>query len=110
MANAHWKGLDGWHARMRRMKAQATAEFQAEMVAVGKTAATAAKKAASKHRKSGRLDASIRPYASVAGAGYEAVFYVRANRALKHIREKAIKAAHAKVKADLPLLGKRITR
>ena len=110
MPDAHWKGLPEWQARLRRMKAQATIEFRAQMVTVAKVAADAATKAAAKHRKSGRLTASISPYAAPNGAGFEAAYYLRANRALKGIREAAIKAAHAKVKADLPLLGRRIAR
>ena len=73
---------------------------------VSDASARAASRAASGHRKTGRLGASIKPHTTATTAGFSAVFYVKANKALRGV----IKSAGAAAKVEARRGGEKFLR
>ena len=98
MIAAKWEGLDGFTRRLTTMKRRVRPEVASLLRGVSDASARAASKAAKGHRRTGKLGASIKPRTTATTAGFSAVFYVRANRALSGIRKSAEAAAKVEVK------------
>ena len=98
MIEAEWQGLTAFKRRLTRMKARVKPEVADLLRGVSTASARAALKAAKGHRKSGRLQASIEPRTTKETAGFSAVFYVKANRALGGVLRSAEAAAKVEVK------------
>ena len=77
---------------------------------VSNASARAAAKAAAGYRKSGRLQASIKPYVGDDKAGFSAVYYAVANRALAGIRKRAQAAATVEAKRGGEKLLRNLTK
>ena len=98
MIQAEWRGIDSFKRRLASMKRRVKPEVESLLRGVAGASARAAAKAAKGHRKSGRLQSSISAHTTADTAGFSAVFYVKANRALAGIRKSAEAAAAAEVK------------
>ena len=106
MIQAEWKGLDAFKRRLATMRGRVRPEVASLLRDVATASARAASRAAKGHRKSGRLGASIKPRATADTAGFSAVYYVKANKALRSVRTSAEAAAKAEVKRG----GERLLR
>ena len=62
MIQAEWKGLDAFKRRLTTMKRRVKPEVASLLRGVSDASARAALKAAKGHRKTGRLQASIKPH------------------------------------------------
>ena len=98
MTNIEWRGLDTFARRLTTMKRRVRPEVASLLQDVSSASARAASQAAKRHRATGRLQASIKPYVTDDKAGFSAVFYVKANRALSGIRKSAEAAAKVEAK------------
>ena len=95
---ARWTGLDAFKRRLTTMKRRVRPEVAKLLRDVSNASARAASQAAKGHRKSGRLQSSIAPRTTKETAGFSAVFYVKANRALGGVLRSAEAAAKVEVK------------
>ena len=82
MIAAEWQGLAAFTRRLTTMKQRVRPEVASLLRSVSDVSARAASKAAKGHRKTGRLQSSIKAHTTETTAGFSAVFYVKANRAL----------------------------
>ena len=106
MTNIEWQGLAAFKRRLATMKRRVRPGVADLLRGVSTASARAAAGASKGHRKSGRLQASIRPHTTEETAGFRALYYVRANKALADIRKAAESAAQVEVKRG----GKRLLR
>ena len=97
MIAAKWEGLDTFARRLTKMKRRARPGVADLLRGVSDASARAALKASKAHRRSGRLEASIAPRTTKETAGFSAVYYVKANKALRDVLKSA--GAAAKVEA-----------
>ena len=104
MIQAEWEGLSAIKRRLTTMKRRVQPEVADLLRSVSSASARAASKAAKGHRKTGRLGASIKPRTTATTAGFSAVYYVRANKALRDIRTSAGAAATVAAKRGDRLL------
>ena len=98
MTNIEWQGLDGFKRNLSKMKRRVKPGIADLLQGVSTASARAAAKAAKGHRKSGRLEASIEPRTTKETAGFSAVYYVKANKALRDVLKSAEAAAKVEVK------------
>ena len=98
MIQAEWKGLDAFKRRLGTMRGRVRPEVANLLRDVSTASARAASRAATSHRKSGRLQASIKPHTTAATAGFAAVYYIVANKALSGVRKSAQAAAKVEAK------------
>ena len=110
MTNIEWQGLDTFKRRLTKMKQRVRPEVASLLRGVSDASARAALKAAKGHRKTGRLQSSIRPFVTEDSAGFSAAYYVRANKALRAIRESAGAAAKVEVKRGGERLLRNLTK
>ena len=106
MIAAEWQGLAAFKRRLTTMKRRVRPEVASLLRSVSDVSARAASKAAKGHRKTGRLQASIKPYVTDDKAGFSAVFYVKANKALRDV----LKSAEAAAKVEVKRGGERLLR
>ena len=110
MIQAEWQGLDAFKHRLRTMRGRVRPEVANLLRDVSTASSRAASQAAKSHRKSGRLGASIKPHTTATTAGFSAVYYVRANKALRDIRKSAQAAAKVEVKRGGEKLLRSLTK
>ena len=110
MIQAEWQGLAAFERRLATMKRRVKPEIAKLLRGVSKVSALAASKAAKGHRKSGRLQSSIRPFVTEDSAGFSAAYYVVANRALSDVRKAAVAAANVEVKRGGEKLLRNLTK
>ena len=107
---ARWTGLDAFKRRLTTMKRRVRPEVANLLRGVSNASARAALKAAKGHRKSGRLQASIKSVTTKTTAGYSARYYLVANRALSDIRKSAQAAATIEAKRGGDLLLRNLVK
>ena len=110
MIAAEWQGLAAFKRRLTTMKRRVRPEVADLLRGVSDASARAASKASTGHRRTGRLGASIKPRTTATTAGFSAVYYVRANRALSGIRKSAEAAAKVQAKRGADLLLRNLTK
>lgn len=109
MADARWIGIDAFKADIRNMKRETDRQLKKEMRTISVAAGRAARRAAKVHRRTGQLGRSFKPRrGALKRAGYKAAYYSRANPKLAGIYAAAKAAAEAKMRADAPMLLRRI--
>ena len=106
MTNIEWQGLDTFKRRLTTMKRRVKPGIADLLQDVSDASARAASKAAKGHRKTGRLQSSIRAHTTETTAGFSAVFYVKANKALRRV----IKSAGAAAKVEARRGGEKFLR
>ena len=92
------------------MKRRATPEVADLLRGVSDASARAASQAATGHRRTGRLGASIKPRTTATTAGFSAVFYVKANKALRGVLKSAGSAAKVEARRGGEELLRNLTK
>ena len=106
MIAAEWEGLDAFKRRLTTMKRRVKPGIADLLKDVSDASARAASKASTGHRRTGRLGASIKPRTTATTAGFSAVYYVKANKALRDV----LKSAGAAAKVEVKRGGERLLR
>ena len=110
MIQAEWKGLDTFARRLTTMKRRVKPEVANLLRGVSDASARAAAKAATHHRRTGRLQSSIKPHTTETTAGFSGRYYLIANRALSGIRKSAEAAAKVEAKRGGEELLRNLTK